>query len=809
MWGNNDGSWTSANEMDGLVFAIVKMKYSTNGFTSLPNVTFQLANNIANPADVWYDYMTSKRYGAGIPSTDIDSTARTAWYNYCAEDINYTSANLNPAGGTGTADQVLDRYQINGILDTSNQVKTNIDTILQNGGAWMSYNVATGLWSPVIKKAVTAGVPGETATYFTASRANDANKTITVTSFPNGRLEPGQFLYTSDGTFRGTVTAQQAIAVGDTAGQIGKYTTSTGGGALTSTTWYATQPTTGTLSFTDDNIISGISISSTRLEDLYNKVEVEFYDKYNKDQKAYARTDLPSIQRNPNEPDNQLRMSLDLVNSSIQADILSQLEMRQSRDDLVIEFTTNHYGIQAQAGDIIEVTSDLYGWAPKLFRVMRVKEIEGDDGGLTAQIQALEYNPDVYTIEPITEFSTSANIGIGNLVSSVGLPKPTTPLITNVQPDASIPNFTFSLNIPATGGPFDEVEIYFTEGWDPNPVTGSIVPGTGSNGVPVGKGLMTITAATYNSINPGDFFGAFGNVTVESQLTPTTIPTKTFVSGGAPGAFTFVINDNTGSVVIIGQKPTGTGIPTGAMVVGVSGTTITLDKAFTVQASGNYNFTTAGGTGTYQVDQSLTISGTADLWDFPLESDFKYLKKIVPAGNAGAFEASTTVSTIISELPGNTYTFYRYFLKGRLGVKKNFGAFSANVNTNLDGNVSWNPNPVVAGALADLSDVNLSSPTDGQVLTYDSATDKWINEDPASGGAALINLITAEVQIDFGMLIIINNGYCLWRTMTPMDFGAFTTGNQYQIDLGLTSVTENTVTSTTNVETFVWQNDPA
>jgi hypothetical protein len=44
--------------------------------------------------------------------------------------------------------------------------------------------------------------------------------------------------------------------------------------------------------------------------------------------------------------------------------------------------------------------------------------------------------------------------------------------------------------------------------------------------------------------------------------------------------------------------------------------------------------------------------------------------------------------------------------------------------------------------------------------------------------------------------------------MTPIDFGAFTTGNQYQIDLGLLSVTENTVTSATNVETFVWQNDP-
>jgi hypothetical protein len=675
--------WSSANEMDGLVFAIVKLTYNGDkGFTGLPNVTFQLANNVANPADVWYDYMTSKRYGAGIDPAYIDTTAKLAWYNYCDEDITYT----NKAGETNQVDL---RYQLNGIIDTSRQVKTNIDTILQNGGAWMSYNVATGLWSPVIKKANSAGIAGDAATYFTASRSGT---TLTVTAFPSGRIEAGQLLYNSTGTLIGTISAQLTPTAGETAGQKGRYTTSTTG-SISSTTFY-TLPASS-LQFSDDNIISGITLSSTRLEDLYNEVEAEFYNKYNKDQKSYARTDLPSIQRNPNEPDNQLRFSLDLVNSSIQADILGQLEMRQSRDDLVIEFTSMHYGIQTQAGDIIAITSDLYGWAPKYFRVMRVKEIEGDNGDLTAQIQALEYNPDVYTIEPITEFSTAANIGIGNLVSSVGLPKPDTPTITNVNATQSIPNFTFNIDIPATGGPFDEVEIYFTEGWDPNSVTGTIVPGTGSNGVPVGKGLMTVTAATYNSINVGDYFGGFGNVTVESQLTQTTISTKTYVSGGSVGVTGFTLNNATG--IIPGQQPVGTGIPSGAIVISVNGNTVNLDKAFTVQAAGSYTFTTAGGTGTYQVDQSLTASGTADLWDQPVESDFKYLKKIVPPGNASAFESGTSISAIITELAANSQVFRRYFLKARLGVKKNFGGFSANTRVDLDGNLSWNPNPIGGG----------------------------------------------------------------------------------------------------------------
>jgi hypothetical protein len=738
-WANNDGSWTAANEMKGLVYAIVKVTWNGDkGFTGLPNMTFQLANNVSNPADVWYDYMTSKRYGAGIDSVYIDSAAKLAWYNFCEEDINYT----NVAGETN---QSTIRYSINGVIDTFNPVKTNIDTIMQNGGAWLSYNVATGLWSPVIKKAVSAGDIAETTknanpattTLFKASRTGSTLTVVGIPEqgnrFPTGRIEAGQLLYNSAGTYLGTITAQLAPTAGETAGQIGRYTTDISG--VVSTTYFYTLPAS-TLAFTDDNIISGINISSTRLDDLYNQVETEFYNRYNKDQKAYYRNSLDAGDRNPNEPDNQLRMNLDLVNSSMQADLIGQLELRQSRDDLVVEFTTNQYGIQAQAGDVISITSELYGWAPKYFRVMRVKEQETEDGGLVAQIQALEYNPDVYTIEPITEFSTSANIGIGNLVSSVGLPPPETPTISNANADASVPNFTFSVDIPATGGPFDEVEVYFTEGWDPNSVTGWIdnnsTPGTYSG---VAGNIMTVTAVTFNSINPGDYFD-LGGVTVVNQLTTTAISTKTFASGGAIGAFTVTLNNTTN--IKPGQKPglnsPAVGIPADAMVVSVSGNTVTLDKAFTAQASGNYDFTTAGGTGTYTVSISLAAVGTDDLFDKPVDADFKYLKKIVPQGNESSFTANTTVSTIVSELPANSQTFRRYFLKARLGVKKNFGAFSPNSPLDLDANaVNWNPNPVAAGSLEDLSDVDITPPiNDQQALVYSSSTGKWGNYDALS-----------------------------------------------------------------------------
>jgi hypothetical protein len=749
-WGDNDNSWTNQFAMKGLVYAIVRVTYNgEKGFTGLPTMTFQVANNVANPADVWYDYMLSERYGANIDPAYIDTTARTAWANYCEEDIVYTDV-----AGLSTA--VTTRYAINGVLDTSNQVKTNIDTILQNGGAWMSYNVATGLWSPIIKKAVTAGDAQDAATLFTASRAGT---TLTVTAFPEGRIEAGQELYNSTGTFIGNITTQLfPLNPGETTGQIGRYTVSGAGGTITPTTFYTLAP--NLLEFDDSNITSGITISATRLEDLYNNVEAEFYNKYNKDQKAYARTALPVLLRNPNEPDNELRMNLDLCNNSIQAQIISGMELRQSRDDLVISFSTTHYGIQTQAGDIISVSSELYDWSPKLFRVIRVKEQETDEGGLVAEIQAQEYNGDVYTIEPITEFTTEANIGIGVYGSSPNLPLPPRLVVVKVNGTDPIPNFQLQVQIPLTGGPYDEIEFYVTEGWDPFNITGST---TG--------GVATITATDFGAINPGDFFtvGA-ANFTIQAQLTNNPV-SKTFASGGTftPPVNTVTLNNTTG--LIVGNTLIGTGLPAlGAGITAISGSQVTLDTFFTAQAAGTYTVT--GGLGTYSIDNPAVVSGTTQLFDLPEATDYGFFKRITPNGNRATFTNGETITVTITELPANSQIYRRWFIKSRMGINKRYGAFSEPSTVDKDGNFHYEP-------------------------------------DPGGSSADVLNIKQALLKLDFGNLVIPNNGFLLFRTMSSVDFGNDNNiGSSAQLDLGLVSVVENAVTAASDVETFVWQNDP-
>jgi hypothetical protein len=65
-------NWTSNHTMNDLIFAIVRVDYNKEkNITSLPTVTFDITNNMTQPGDCIYDYMTNTRYGAGINPSDI------------------------------------------------------------------------------------------------------------------------------------------------------------------------------------------------------------------------------------------------------------------------------------------------------------------------------------------------------------------------------------------------------------------------------------------------------------------------------------------------------------------------------------------------------------------------------------------------------------------------------------------------------------------------------------------------------------------------------------------------------------------
>jgi len=216
----------------------------------------------------------------------------------------------------------------------------------------------------------------------------------------------------------------------------------------------------GIRKITSTDIVGGIDINPIDLNSTYNRVDVQFPNNKIKDQPGYYSvevTDFPNITTYANEAVNILTLALPYTNNIIQAQYIGARRLLQSREDLAISFAMNFSGIQIDAGDVIGIQHEIYGWdtttygsTGKLFRVQQVQETKNEDGTLFSQIVAVEYNDDVYDDDNIalSDFTPSLNTGITNPLL-ITTPNPVT--ITNIVNTATTPNFTVNATIPATG----------------------------------------------------------------------------------------------------------------------------------------------------------------------------------------------------------------------------------------------------------------------------------------------------------------------------------------------------------------------
>ena len=149
--------------------------------------------------------------------------------------------------------------------------------------------------------------------------------------------------------------------------------------------------------FTDDNVTGAIDVSSTQLYSQYNEIEAEYPDGSERDQTATVNIITPVGERNTNEPENKLTTRYPICNDAPRVTNLAQIDLRQSRNDLVITLEADYSAIQTDVGDIVKLTNTTYGFTEKLFRVMRVTETEAQDGMLKVKLLLLEYADAVYT----------------------------------------------------------------------------------------------------------------------------------------------------------------------------------------------------------------------------------------------------------------------------------------------------------------------------------------------------------------------------------------------------------------------------
>lgn len=136
--------------------------------------------------------------------------------------------------------------------------------------------------------------------------------------------------------------------------------------------------------------------------------------------------------------------------------------------------------------------------------------------------------------------------------------------------------------------------------------------GTGS----IALTVLTITAVTSGRMYPSNLLsgtgvtvGTYSYLQLSSTAAPLTGPYN-FVSGGAIGAFTVVLDTVAG--LEARQFISGTGLPANTRIITVDPltNTVTVNAAFTVQASGTYTVRPWGYEGTYSVSPSQTVAST-------------------------------------------------------------------------------------------------------------------------------------------------------------------------------------------------------
>lgn len=211
--------------------------------------------------------------------------------------------------------------------------------------------------------------------------------------------------------------------------------------------------------FNDDNIISSISIGSTELFSLYNAIEIEYASVNQRDQTDVYYAELSPAVLNPNEPYNKLDYRLEMVNDGSRVAQLANIDLNQSRFNTVLTFTADFSAMQVDVGDVVKVSSTLYGYVDKLFRVMRVTEKEDAEGVLSVDLTLLEYSSSVYDDligvedlpKPVTGISNwwltngNASITLGNVIivndplaANANVHSPTTGNVVSTLPMANV-----------------------------------------------------------------------------------------------------------------------------------------------------------------------------------------------------------------------------------------------------------------------------------------------------------------------------------------------------------------------------------
>jgi predicted phage tail protein len=126
-----DIGWTSEHRLKGLAYITVRLKWNSNAFSSIPNITALVRGKkvydtrtattaySTNPALCIRDYLTNNRYGKGLAAGSIDDSSISAAATFYDNTVTFWTS--------GTVGKL---FEFNAVIDTEQKIIDNLKDML-------------------------------------------------------------------------------------------------------------------------------------------------------------------------------------------------------------------------------------------------------------------------------------------------------------------------------------------------------------------------------------------------------------------------------------------------------------------------------------------------------------------------------------------------------------------------------------------------------------------------------------------------------------------------------------------------------
>ena len=349
--------WTSDHKLSGIAYIAFKLEWNQDKFPQgVPNITavikgkrvFDPRTNVTaystNPALCVRDYLLDSTYGLGEINANIDSDALEAAADLCDEQVSLDG------GGT------QDRYQCNGVIDTGNQIKANIENLLSSMGGRIAYS--NGKYF----------IQG--AEYVAPTFSFDESNTISAITIQT-KQSRRQLYNGVKGSF---ISEEKNYKLLDYPAQILK---TTAGNFVSGTTYK--------ILFVGDTDFTAIGASS-------NAVGVEFTATG-----AGSGTGTASSSIVDDGAQINLDMPLPFVTNNLQAQRIAKIALLKSRQQVVLSFTVNLSGLKVKVGDTVNITNERLGYTNKVFEVIDYELMITASGESAVKLTLIETAAAVYS----------------------------------------------------------------------------------------------------------------------------------------------------------------------------------------------------------------------------------------------------------------------------------------------------------------------------------------------------------------------------------------------------------------------------